>query len=160
MGPFVSIKSKPFNFFHEFANHYEKQMTKHTNFHYKSCRKKFYQKIKRLASPWINKNGWEISFRKKQKHAILSGTFATKFLEEGFYKNTTLRFPQANIWVGPFVFINSERWFFFRESANHRMKQTKKHTNFRYKSCVFFFSKNTTFGVSMSKINDWDHLFL
>jgi hypothetical protein len=72
-------------------------MTKHTNFRYKSCRKKFYQKIKRLASPWINKNGWEISFRKKQKHTILSGTFATKFQEESFYKNIILRFPQANI---------------------------------------------------------------
>jgi hypothetical protein len=72
-------------------------MTKHTNFRYKSCRIFFFQKIKRLASPWINKNGWEISFRKKLKHAILSGTFATKFLEEGFYKNTTLRFPWANI---------------------------------------------------------------
>jgi hypothetical protein len=72
-------------------------MSKHTNFRYKSCRKKFFQKIKRLASPRINKNGWEISFRKKQKHAILSGTFATKFLEERFYKDTTLWFPWANI---------------------------------------------------------------
>jgi len=45
-----------------------------------------FQKLKLLASPWLNKNDWEISFRKKQKHAILSGTFATKVVEEFFIK--------------------------------------------------------------------------
>ena len=72
-------------------------MTKHINFLNKSGRNFFFQKINRLAFPWLNKNGCEISFWEKQKHAILSGTFATKFQEESFYKNIILRFPQANI---------------------------------------------------------------
>ena len=44
---------------------------------------------------------------------------------------------------------------FILKLANHN----KDHMNIRYRVVEKSFLKNTTFGISMAKINDWNHSF-
>jgi hypothetical protein len=46
-----------------------------------------------LGFPWLNKNDWDISFRKTQKHAILSLTF---ILEQESYELSLQKLPNKD----------------------------------------------------------------